>query len=154
MNETRPNHRLIETEDQSPSLETTYQSGVIEKMHHFRGAFSETVYVYGPAIEWALNQVEQPRVMSLGLGLGYNEFLALGMAMAAQKSLSLTTFELDRQLVTQLISWTNNSQPEWAGAYDSIIERVATEVRVSHEALKDFVVESLKNGLWQIRRNF
>ena len=41
---------FILTDDGSPSIRLTYSSGVSERMHHFSGAFTESIYIYHTAV--------------------------------------------------------------------------------------------------------
>lgn len=62
------------TGDGSPTLKSL-RSPTEETMHHKAGAFSETVFIYGRAIEKAFREIQEPHFLSVGLGLGYNEML-------------------------------------------------------------------------------
>lgn len=147
-------HRHILTEDGSPSLETTYPSGTTEKMHHFKGAFSETVYIYGPAIDWALENTEEPSLMSLGLGLAYNEILTFAKAAAAAREIRLTTFEMDDLLVCALKKWISGERDSWSEAYDKIVSLTTAHVQISPESLITKIRQSYANGRWKILGRF
>jgi tRNA U34 5-methylaminomethyl-2-thiouridine-forming methyltransferase MnmC len=153
-----PRHQPINTEDGSPSLSTTYDSGITERMHHFRGALTESVYVYLPAIEWALkNRRSAPcHVMSLGLGLGYNELLAAGAAVRAAADLTITTFEIDPELRGNFTRWLTGtlSDPEWAALYDSVGAATAKALDLRPEDLKAAARELIESGVWRIRGAF
>ncbi len=146
------------TEDGSPTLVTTYESGVTEKMHHFRGAFSESVYIYEPAISLALGALPSATVQicSLGLGLGYNEILAACVSLSLKKvPLRLVTFEIDPLLVNELNSYLEGrSQGEWAEAYDDIVRRSVTHFGLEAGELKSTLLNWVKMGIWQIRGPF
>lgn len=67
-------------------------------MHHSGGAFSETIYIYEPAVIGAFERFEKPVIVSVGLGLGYNEILVAVQAMKRGQSCELVSFESDRLL--------------------------------------------------------
>ncbi|MEO0336841.1 MAG: hypothetical protein AAF202_10620, partial [Pseudomonadota bacterium] len=93
-------YRRLTTKDGSPTLEITVE-GVNENMHNFHGAFSETDYIYGEALRWALaSPVPTLRVLSVGLGLGYNEIMTAAWSLRATESGhcrvgSLHSYEVD-----------------------------------------------------------
>jgi len=150
-------HQPILTEDGSPSLQTTYDNGVTEKMHHFRGALTESVYVYLPAIEWALarNPAGTCRVMSLGLGLGYNELLSLGAAVRSGQELRIITFELDPVLIDQFNFWLMDSPASsWNSIYDSILKLVADSLDLDPGDLKSAARQAVARQIWELRGAF
>lgn len=65
-------------------------------MHHSGGAFSETIYIYEPVVKAAFERFENPTIVSVGLGLGYNEILVA--KRAAGKPCNLVSFESDENL--------------------------------------------------------
>lgn len=84
--------QLLETADGSYSLRVgTQQHNLSEPMHSSKGAWSETVAIYLPALEHSLPTrvctaagVESGQlwtIASVGLGLGYNEIMAAGLAL-------------------------------------------------------------------------
>ena len=66
---------IVTTADGSPSLSIEDSSGYVEKMHHAAGAMSESIYIYGEAVQKVLDRRWPLRVLSVGLGLGYNELI-------------------------------------------------------------------------------
>jgi hypothetical protein len=75
---------VVETAD--GSLTACFGEG--ETMHSLRGAFNETVYIYGTALDRARSAATRssqlsfsPRTLSLGLGLGYVEILSAAYAL-------------------------------------------------------------------------
>lgn len=122
------------TEDKSLTLRVSTDEGLSEAMHSLKGAFSETAYIYGSAIEYDLSHGFRPRVLSLGLGLGYVELLAVGMALKYSAHLGpddLETFLRDAggesfELLAPLRRWfaawalKGSSGSEAKTAYDSV----------------------------------
>lgn len=86
------NCQLLETADGSYSLRVAKQPhNLSEPMHSSKGAWSETVAIYLPALERSLPARLCPQarhdsdklwtIASVGLGLGYNEILTAGLAL-------------------------------------------------------------------------
>ena len=59
-----------------------------ESMHSMKGAFSETAYIYGSAVELCLTRNFTPRVLSLGLGLGYVEIMSAALFLRHSEALT------------------------------------------------------------------
>jgi hypothetical protein len=95
--------QFVETADGS----LTARLGESETMHSLRGAFNETVYIYGTAFEVAQNElgIKEPTVFSLGLGLGYVEILSAALALKTGFKPRGESFELIEDLNTSFDSW-------------------------------------------------
>lgn len=65
------NSEIFMTADGSPTLSYRRLDGYAEKMHHSAGALSESLFIYLEALKLA----SVPHVLSVGLGLAYNEML-------------------------------------------------------------------------------
>jgi hypothetical protein len=95
-----------------------------EKMHHSKGAFSETCYIYGSALEEIFEREWPRRILSLGLGLGYNEILT---ASRFDEVGLLASFEIDSDLERFFVNWVKGetdsvSVPkEFQQVYDQIL---------------------------------
>lgn len=152
-----PNHQPIITEDGSPSLLTTYASGVTERMHHFRGALTESIYIYLPAIEWALDHAPRPNIMSLGLGLGYNELLSVGanLRRPEPRDLHIVTFENDRDLRLNFSGWlAGDSTSPLAATYLTVLTQVAASLKVGVDQLMETSANLIRMGNWRLRDAF
>lgn len=146
---------IIQTEDGSPSLEVTYLNGISERMHHFRGALTETLYVYGPAIAWGVDQPLPVRVLSLGLGLAYNELLTIATALGRpDNQIHLVSFELDQQLREAILSWLEDKDSSLASTLDQILALVAQTKNVRPQLLKETGREWQRAKRWEIRAGF
>jgi len=121
---------FLTTEDGSPTLQMTKNSGVSEKMHHFRGAFSESLYIYHKALQLIANQGLPLRAVSVGLGLGYNEMIWAAQTLTLDsKSMAesyLDSYEILPELIDQFRNWihTGPVHPEFRKAYEEISNRV------------------------------
>ncbi|MBN8539614.1 MAG: hypothetical protein J0L82_04435 [Deltaproteobacteria bacterium] len=95
--------QFVETADGS----LTARLGESETMHSLRGAFNETVYIYGTAFAVAQNElgIKEPTVFSLGLGLGYVEILSAALALKSGAVPRGKSFELIEELNTSFKSW-------------------------------------------------
>ena len=152
-----PEHKPILTDDGSPSLVTTYENGVTEKMHHFRGALTESIYVYVPAIEWSLGQARSPAIMSLGLGLGYNELLAVavGLQHEGPDRLRIVTFEADEKLRSSFVDWLLATHPTALDeSYTAVLNQIATAMTVPAHQLKETAADLYRSGAWELRGSY
>lgn len=147
------------TADGSPTLAFARADGYIEKMHHSGGALSESLYIYHQALTAALSEKLQPRVLSVGLGLGYNELISLA--------------EFHRSHISDFKVWSLEAHPilrnafrVWAGLetesefaenhsiqnLNPVCEVVATaagqvalQMKIAYDQLRNFTKESLEN---------
>ncbi len=178
MTESSQLYSFITTADGSPSvrilergpalggaLDTT-SSG--EAMHSLKGAFSETVYIYGTAIDHAMKLPSPLAVLSMGLGLGYVELLAAGLALKAgrENELRIESFEILKELRSWFVGWLQGSNgvrpkvpPEvpsdvplgFATSYAQILELTARETGVSAESIRGLLLRMQESGRWQVR---
>lgn len=142
------NYKLVETEDGSPSLEFCAPADSLkseEKMHSWEGAFSETVFVYGAALDLAFDNKWPIRVFSLGLGLGYNEVMTAAFCLAkGVDSWSCVSFESDPWLKDQFVCWIRGQSSEFSDAYDDILNRMSDHHRVDQAAVKSRLLKALE----------
>jgi hypothetical protein len=93
------------TADGSPTL--SFNGG--EKMHSMDGALSESLYIYGSCIEKTLN-IEKPTILSMGLGLGYNELIGIGLlANAKKKDFFILSLDKENWLIDNLKNYIKYS---------------------------------------------
>lgn len=152
MSEHKAQHQFVQTEDGSPSLATTYENGVCEKMHHFRGALSESLYIYEPALRWVFEQrsATQFHVMSLGLGLGYNELIcaALATSLSLTAQTQMTTYEIDSDLKTHFVNWLTTDVDDWKPQLDQITSSLATHYSLAPGAIKQTLKSWFEQKQW------
>ncbi|NJL25980.1 MAG: hypothetical protein HC902_12985 [Calothrix sp. SM1_5_4] len=92
MNEYPSSIEVLTTKDGSPTLAFRREDGYVEKMHHADGAVSESFYIYGEALEICRRNIgpgEPVRAISVGLGLGYNELIAIGRLASMNEALPI-----------------------------------------------------------------
>ena len=86
--------QVVVTADGSPSLEFFHSQQLHETMHHSGGALSESLYIYGEALEMAIANSWPLKVLSVGLGLGYNEILSAALSVKSNTALEcLSSYE-------------------------------------------------------------
>ena len=142
---------LEQTADQSWTLrmqkstdwnENEPRSG--ESMHHSGGAFSETCYIYGPQLEWGLLNHKNPKVLSIGLGLGYVEILTATVAIVTKNSQwRLDSFEIVEGLRSEFTKFCledKNSHP-----YQNILARMSQSFLVSQDLIYQELQSALKS---------
>ncbi len=151
--------KFVETQDGSPSLRIEESEGQeSESMHSLRGAFSETVYIYGTAIETCLREEFEPRIFSLGLGLGYVEVLSAALILrdAPEKKhiAGGESFELVPQLRDWFRAWVHGEEEkvpqDFARVYDDILARTATQAGINGKEIRAYLSDLLKEGRWTL----
>lgn len=162
---------FVQTQDGSPTVRLGLGDDVSEAMHSLKGAFSETAYIYGSAIQTALDQNMSPTVLSLGLGLGYVELLASALFLKKSQELSDhetrarflsetggESFELVPVLREWFSSWVLSSEnapsenlpAEFARAYDDILHRTAEYAKLDQSEIKSHFKTMLLSQRWVI----
>ena len=121
------------TEDGSPTARilTADQEAPSEAMHSLKGAFSETVYIYGAALEKASKEGFPTRVLSMGLGIGYVEMLAAAIALRENREIEGESFEIIPELREYFKAWLareGECPEEFKKAYDDICTRTGKEI--------------------------
>ncbi|MEY2987473.1 MAG: hypothetical protein RJB13_994 [Pseudomonadota bacterium] len=152
---------LLKTADGSYSLR--YKSGCsdnapwTEPMHSSKGAWSETLHVYFPALleSMALPQKTEPwKVASVGLGLGYNEILcsALGMKFGLRSDqLKVYSFESEQPLQSSFLTFFKDSEkvslpPALKFAYQNICDLVCSHLQLSQFELQSYITQLVDCG--------
>ena len=157
--------KFVQTRDGSPSVYVALD-GVepedlslppkerLEPMHNLRGAFSETIYIYGICLETCLARGFTPRVLSLGLGLGYVEVLSAALFEKhgiSELEAGGESFELIPELREWFAGWvlsSGNVPPDFLATYEAILERTAAETGVSADRIRARLVSMLSNQRW------
>jgi hypothetical protein len=136
-------YKNITTGDQSPSLSLP---PTWEPMHSLEGAFSETQYIYQPPIDLAFKSEKNPSLLSLGLGLGYNEILIACEAQKNQKQPKvIRSFELVPELREYFCLWIQNESSPLNEVYNSILKLYAEKYSLTEDLIK----KTLHNWLTQ-----
>jgi tRNA U34 5-methylaminomethyl-2-thiouridine-forming methyltransferase MnmC len=149
------NYEVVITEDDSPTLRSLNLANQ-ETMHHRGGAYSETQMIYGNPLREALAQGASS-VLSVGLGLGYNEMLVASEALKrnAQSesnasifrggdSIKLLSFESEPLLVEQFLSFLRHKS---FAPYLQIAQRFDVDLN----QICNWLLEANKSGAWKIQ---
>lgn len=123
---------VVWTKDGSPSYVLRREESA-EAMHHSVGAYSETQYIYGPVVRGCFelaagdDSLRGPHFLSLGLGLGYNEFLIAAEASKNLMEWTCVSYESEAFLRTDFLDYLfeRPMAEEKAHVYDSICQRFA-----------------------------
>ena len=120
------------TDDGSPTLKST------EKMHHWAGAASETIYIYGDAVSLAQQKLNSAEIqyLVLGLGLGYIEMMIA--LMTDFKFKKILSFEINHDLINNFESWCKSSSGD--SIYDQVFLCLSEKMNIKY-SLADFKVK-------------
>lgn len=140
---------IVETGDGSLSLRSL-QSLKQEIMHHRGGAVAETVYVYAPLIRAALEKIENPHFVVVGLGIGYIELVILREMILSNRTCSVVSFESDPFLRTSWMAFVQNESSPLEGVYHKACEILGP----SAEGLRSALQTSYREGLWRLDEAF
>ncbi|MGE0527800.1 MAG: MnmC family methyltransferase [Bdellovibrionales bacterium] len=153
-----PSHlEIFHTEDGSPTLVHRRPDGYVEKMHHARGALSESLYIYQQALLKVLECRWPPRILSLGLGLGYNELLSLATLKAQGiQSFKIWSLESEEILREEFRGWAMNAMPEseLQQILSQIVGRVSAHAKTTPAALQQQVRMALETRALELRGAF
>ena len=115
-------------------------------MHSMGGALSESLYIYGPPIEFAASS-NYPTILSMGLGLGYNELISLAYLLRAGKTeFFIQSFEKVEDLTNYFTSWSQDQPSPLDICYDQILLAISERLSVERNDLKQLLKQSLENG--------
>ncbi len=133
------------TEDGSPSLKPADS----EAMHSSKGAFAETLYIYGHGLKNSPQEGNSFNILSVGLGLGYNEILWASYCLANNKNKSfLHSYESIPYLSDSFIKWINNQQTELSKTYDKILKLFSNEFKITEQEIRKFLRERYNHSFF------
>lgn len=155
------NCSLLKTADGSFSLR--YRSTLFkneqwtEPMHSSKGAWSETLHVYLPALieSMALPLKTEPwKVASIGLGLGYNEILSAALAYkhgTSSDQLKIFSFESEHPLQLAFKTFLLGSEQPiipapLTHAYENILDLVCSYLNLDTQSLMSYMRLLLESG--------
>lgn len=141
---------IFTTADGSPTLVFTRSDGYVEKMHHTGGALSESLYIYREA----LREANGRRVLSIGLGLGYNELITLAeFARLRIEDFKIYSFEALPVLRDAFHDWAAGREDSaLAAIVGDVAARVATEAGI--ENLRGLAAAALEDKRLELRGSF
>lgn len=140
------------TQDSSPTLRLN--DG--ESMHHSAGAFSESEFIYGKAIDLALSNHNSPAFLVVGLGLAYIEMLIAVKCIKNNISpdkIKILSFESNSDIRETFLSWLwqeTDKANEMTTPYNEALKSILTvysgiEVRDVKQFLQKYFPENLKH---------
>lgn len=147
------------TQDGSPTLRLRDSSGLGESMHNLKGAFSETLYIYLPTLQRAFEwQEPETRLLSVGLGLGYNELLSAAFTLKNYPNhpWRLLSYESKDFLRRYFMSWldgnpgVSQTDSDLFGVYDVILDLVSREMNVSQTAVRNRLKQMAAEKTWML----
>jgi tRNA U34 5-methylaminomethyl-2-thiouridine-forming methyltransferase MnmC len=148
-----PQLEIYRTADSSPTISYKRADGHIEKMHHSGGALTESLYIYHYGLNMALNEGCPPHVVSLGLGLGYNELITLAeFQRRNQVAFKIWSFEADEYLRLQFTQWLQGQSGALGAIYDEITTSIETHFKIS--GLKATAAKHFQNESLQLRGSY
>ncbi len=150
--------QFIVTRDGSPSIRMWNVSDCAqemkspEAMHHCDGALSESLYIYGSLLEEPFLRDRELKILSVGLGCGYNEWIALAKIKNTRSNVYVESFESNSFLRKNFTNWLiKNDDSSVAGLFSDVVARVAEHFKMREQELKDLGRELYNNNRWQIR---
>lgn len=142
-------YKLEVTSDGSPTLRLP---PTWEPMHALHGAFTETLYIYQPAVAQALmNTQYTPCILSLGLGIGYNEVLVACEALKANaQHLAIDSYESVDNLRVQFNKWLLREASDLQNIYDQILHLYAQHYQMDASEIHHFLKQLLDEDKLQL----
>ena len=140
----------IITADGSPSLKWRPTN---EAMHNLQGAWSETCEIYLRAMDQVLSQTGELKVLSVGLGLGYNELLFAGLSCKyPHSSFYLESFEKDELLRKNFLLWLTGQPQQWPELYMQIVQLVAEHFQISSQKIRTQILNLIQTNKMILRQ--
>jgi hypothetical protein len=140
-------YELVLTEDQSPTFRDL-SSDSKETMHHRGGAYSETQLIYGDALRACL-QAGGRNILSVGLGLGYNEILVAVESLRhslSPREIRLLSFESEEPLRTAFVNWLQ-------GEPNEVYENIAGFFSFDIFKIKHWLLQARENRHWDLEHS-
>lgn len=150
------NCEIFYTQDGSPTLSLKREDGYVEKMHHSGGALSESLYIYRSALNEALTRGWPPQVLSLGLGLAYNELITISELRKREAGeFKIFSFESVPQLRDGFAAWAGGGTGgKLAFVLDQVCKQVASAQEVPTALLKTWIREAMATHALELRGAF
>lgn len=150
------NSEIFYTQDGSPTLSLRRDDGYVEKMHHSGGALSESLYIYRSALDEAITRGWEIRVLSLGLGLAYNEIISIcELRKREVAAFHIHSFETVPELRDGFKAWVGGATGgKLAFVFDQVLKQVAKAQEVPAALLRTWLKEALSSGFLELRGAF
>ena len=119
-------------------------------MHNLKGALSESLYIYQPVIAHSWEGGPFKSMLSVGLGLGYNEMIVAAEAIrGAWTSYYLESFESQDLLRDLLLDWLRGESHN--GVHNLLSQGLCRHYQLDPEEVRCFLLRALELGHWKIR---
>lgn len=130
------------TEDGSPTvrLPPTW-----EPMHALDGAFTETLYIYQPTVRDALKASQNTRIISIGLGLGYNEILTACECIQQNKNAHVDSYESVPELREYFKKWINNQPNPFQDIYEKVLSLFVNSYSLNAVQVKEKLKQQIRS---------
>lgn len=136
------------TADGSPSLSTAPNW---ERMHAEEGAFTERQLIYQPLVETTFDTVKEPVFLSMGLGIGYNEFtIAFEALKCSQNPKLIVSYESVEFLKESFAHWLKNKPSVLSAVYDEIMKIYSEKYKRKAEEAKQLLLKMLNDNRLQL----
>lgn len=148
-----PELQIYTTSDGSPTLAFRRDDGYVEKMHHSGGALAESLYIYHHGLMMALDKGWPARVLSIGLGLAYNELIALAeFHRRGITDFKIYSFEAHEYLREEFRAWLNGTATHaLAPIHDQVAEVIAKHFEIAPTELREFAQQALSDSKLELR---
>ncbi len=127
-------------------------------MHNRKGAFSETLYIYGEALKRANSfNLRELSVLSVGLGLGYNEWLTLAHGLQNPGiQMRLSSFESHPDFREGFLNfvWNRPLPALLKKAFQDSLDFFVNHFKVSAETFKTLARTAHDTKLWLVHHEF
>ncbi len=119
-------------------------------MHSLDGALSESLLIYQNCIKQAIDH-SSVHILSMGLGLGYNEIIAATLLLKNKVSdYRLCSFESLPELRIFFMAWLKGQHCELEDVYDQIVTSIARLENLESTQIKKFLLNGFENQAFQI----
>lgn len=120
-------------------------------MHSLHGALSESLYIYQPTVLKAIEHSQEPRLLSMGLGLAYNELITLAlMSKHNIKEFSIASYEKEDFLNQSLMKWLEEQPHALTDIYDLILSQIAQNFQLDAKDLKGSAQMAWLGKMWTL----
>lgn len=158
----RISYSFFKTRDASTSISIQDPNSAFatELMHSVQGAFSETVYLYEPVIEYALKNHINPHFLSIGLGAGYIEVMICAYIMKNAPhlipNLKVYSFEKEPELRDFFQSYFADKEipPLFYACYTDVLQLNAQKYNLDAHTLKKQMHQLLEEQKIQMESEF
>lgn len=140
--------QICPTQDGSPTILFS-QGTAQEKMHSSQGALSESLYIYGQAITKIIELGLPLKVLSVGLGLGYNELITCQLALnhgIHPDDFQLSTYEANPFLLASFQKWVLGQDSALNQTYNQILTLLCDRNSEAQHQLLQFIQKAASLG--------